>query len=428
MLAQGLDKRARNNEMMTGLLYDDKKAPSAILESNEKLRNYLMDGYTAINDGMRDGTPLSDEQTDVLWEMMDLMQDMNESVVLYRGMPIANPIDKLEVGQVIPSNSFMSTSRFPMVADNFSTGITMMEIHTTPDTEAITVPNHMHPYGEGETILNVDQKFRVKEIRKNVEEGEIDYSLYLVLELTTDTPTQSEIKLSKTGEGTDWTRRHGLEFDEELHRWVLPESYDSGSAMQREVMQDALIEAIEAYREQDYITAIEKLGDVWYTGMSMDTPYGDSVSERAQELTELVHQRADAERDELASSGASISEWNFADEGWDLVREQASRFHPWLQPSFHPIREGDIVDRYVGVRYRAINGYLREPEKYKQQWLEREWQSSVPDDIRALSGVMYQMKEPQVLYRGIKHEVNTPYFTAEEGDIITNDGFMSGDS
>ena len=156
------------------------------------------------------------------------MLDMEESISLYRGMKSVSDnsiFHNVKVGDVITNTAFLSTSRNPRIANHFAPRIyrdnysnTIVEIRTGSTTQAITLDNDDTMEDEFETILGTNQRFKVVDILDDVNIGFNKISKYIVVDYVSEL---AEIKKSR--EGTDWTREHGLEFDEEKHRWVCPD-------------------------------------------------------------------------------------------------------------------------------------------------------------------------------------------------------------
>ena len=161
----------------------------------ESVSEYITEGYTLINAWLRGDMTIDDFEDDDDWGSesgMEILEDVKTNIeqmtaildnvgfneTLYRGLDSGfSDIISLTEGDMYSSASFLSTSRDIGVAGRFAGSQVMFEIHTKPTTKAISVENL-----ESETILGLNQKFRVKEIHGNVKVGEDLMARYIVLE------------------------------------------------------------------------------------------------------------------------------------------------------------------------------------------------------------------------------------------------------
>ena len=154
------------------------------------LDDYVTDGYTYVNDWLRSGRK-GWEDEEVYGDMREELQDSVETLIglskplyddypLYRG--ISTPLEKFvnaKPGDEFENKCFMSTSSNPDIAVSFAhpSGSIMMEIHPKTETKGIVLDTT-----EAETILGINQKFRVKEVYNNVYVGDNRIRQYMVIE------------------------------------------------------------------------------------------------------------------------------------------------------------------------------------------------------------------------------------------------------
>ena len=201
---------------------------------------YALGAYTsivseALNRNMREaaygGAGLSELSHRVMDPMLSMAKALGEDVhTVYRGfgggvdLPQGHVLaEELEVGQQLPIDSFMSTSRDPMMAKRFAGQAGMlMEIHPGEDTRGIILGNNFDNRAERETIFMPGQYLVVREVHQNVPSP--DYSRqpvgrYIVATLH----TQPQQELSKAAPGPP--PRPGLVWYEETKRWRRPRDY-----------------------------------------------------------------------------------------------------------------------------------------------------------------------------------------------------------
>ena len=222
--------------------------------------NGVLAGY--IGPGDYDDNYMDDIKSDIK-NISKSMKAMKESISLYRG--IQNISSKsmfygIKKGDIVSNNFFLSTSRNPETANNFASSLdrtnsAIIEIRTGHRTRAISVSNgEVEEFGsvegEYEAILDLNQQFKVVDVIKNKSIANRSVGKYIVVDYVA--PSK---KVQKSREGTEWTRAHNLEFDEEKHRWVLPDMVTDGSDYANTAIieiKDSMEQAIDSYRKKDW--------------------------------------------------------------------------------------------------------------------------------------------------------------------------------
>ena len=144
----------------------------------DSLLEYVKGDWSgAVNEMLREGIDIGEWDKKLLSEMQSLMSPINSHQVLFRG--IKGYYEKpdgtdLKIGDEVPFDSFVSTSRDPRVAYGFIDGYveeeqfdatTFIEIITDQSTLGITLSNEDTGFNEDETILNFGDRFVVEDIR-----------------------------------------------------------------------------------------------------------------------------------------------------------------------------------------------------------------------------------------------------------------------
>ena len=157
--------------------FDDMNAPTIITSMSNGLKHYVSSGYRNINSYQRGeiNATLSYEDQEAIKDIDSAMKPIEEPQITYRGMSndLRNKDGEFpQIGEVLDIDAYMSTSRSPGIASDF-TGSVFMEVHSTPDAEAITFPkdpDNLDPsdyddvYDEMETLYGRGQKFRIDNI------------------------------------------------------------------------------------------------------------------------------------------------------------------------------------------------------------------------------------------------------------------------
>lgn len=354
--------------------------------------------------------------------MTDAMESLGSNDIYYRGMDVGETFYKdVKEGDIVRSRAFMSTSRNPAIALRFARRKGVLEIHSNAQLRGVHFST-----SEYETLLDLGQPMRIKEIRQDIEFGPNKLSHYLVLEVITEEEAQKEekigAKIHKSPQGTDWTREHGLTFDENIRRWVLPDAGKFEGSTRHKKALGLIRHASELFSHREYEDAISRLSDLWYLGASAANEYGKQVAERAQSLIQHVQERLVKVREAKEKSGQRLSQWGFNDDGLYIATEQAKKFNPWKAPSFQDDNL-PAIESYTGAGYRSMNVILR--GQWKNENHDPARTAMYKERIKKIQDLMLPMQEPQILYRGIRQIYDTVYGDAEVGQEITNDAFMS---
>ena len=196
---------------------------------------YALGAYTSIvseviNKHLREGSELDDTTRMVVDPLLEMAQPLGDRVhTVYRGVGLGIDRDNLSVGQELPVDSFMSTSRDPAAALKFGgskVGV-LMEIHPDADTRAIILADNFDNRGEAETIFTPDHSLVIREIHRDVRAPNYSYETvpYYIVASLHDRRRQGEV-LRKAPPGPP--PRPGLEWKEETHRWIRPENWLGG--------------------------------------------------------------------------------------------------------------------------------------------------------------------------------------------------------
>ena len=130
-----------------------------------------------LNQKIRKGGDLNPEESRLVDKMTLSMKPLVETQILYRGISTLHAlgIDSstltsegsryLKKGSIHKLDSFTSTSRNPEHAEWFADGRgALLEIHTNPNTRGITLDNMESGTDEDETILDLNQSIRIKDV------------------------------------------------------------------------------------------------------------------------------------------------------------------------------------------------------------------------------------------------------------------------
>ena len=155
-----------------------RKAPTyRSTRKNEFLSAYRMFGYSQVRELMETGTFTPDpydktDPRDIIKALEENLSEIKQPQVVYRGLKeLLKPIsgkERIEVGDVVPIDSYLSTSRAPMKAMGFAIAarkqplVTFLELDTAPDTRAITFSNTFEKADE--TVLGAGQVLEIKSI------------------------------------------------------------------------------------------------------------------------------------------------------------------------------------------------------------------------------------------------------------------------
>ena len=266
----------------------------------DSLLEYVKGGWSdAVNEMLREGIDIGEWDKKLLSEMQSLMSPINSHQVLFRG--IKGYYEKpdgtdLKIGDEVPFDSFVSTSRDPRVAYGFIDGYveeeqfdatTFIEIITDQSTLGITLSNEDTGFNEEETILNFGDRFVVEDIRDEVylplrEAYDNDFvdiknpvSQYLVIRMLPNEAAQAEEEskvnksIARAYSAIDAAlqviykappgpkpKRFGdnIIWDENKRRWVDPNK--DGEPASGEPSEEFL-NAVEQFQEGEYVEITE---------------------------------------------------------------------------------------------------------------------------------------------------------------------------
>ena len=154
------------------------EAPSyAHAGNNFLLRAYMNSKFASVNEDLRFGDRLEDDSQQVTEGLLKLMKPLEKPQMLYRGIP-GDVFEEEDIGTVFDIDSFMSTSRDPRVAFNFSRHKliddeigTILELSVDGSTYGITTANGDTQMSEDETILEYGQKMRIDSVELRMVPG-----------------------------------------------------------------------------------------------------------------------------------------------------------------------------------------------------------------------------------------------------------------
>ena len=184
---------------------------------DKELYAYTRSGYMQINEDLLNGI-VSEKAKNII----KYMKPIETSYALYRGTGLAiheflnEDAGPVQIGDVIQLKAFTSTSRDPKVAFDF--GGMLLELQPSASTRVITLANEDTEYPEYETIIDFTQKFKITKI------GEFDDRKVFRGEFLESNQEIQKMISKAVRETPEFARKYGLEFDEDKHRWVHPDT------------------------------------------------------------------------------------------------------------------------------------------------------------------------------------------------------------
>ena len=151
--------------------------------------DYTGNEYEGFNERMRKNK-LEPQDQIMMKRIQSAMKPIGESPILFRGMS-GFPTDPetgrtkytFNEGEVLPLDTFTSTSRNPEVAIRFSDAhrpekpSVVFEIHPDPNTKGIVLPDSTRAFlTEYETILDMGQKIQIEKVYDNIEAEHVEYN------------------------------------------------------------------------------------------------------------------------------------------------------------------------------------------------------------------------------------------------------------
>lgn len=319
--------------------------------NNDAVQLYVHDGFQNINTELIFGGRLDQYERRDLAKFRKLMKPIGKSNVLWRGVPKHKDV---RIGEPIDLKALTSSSRDPAVAMGFATPMdvqegVLFEYHVGPQTKAIELANgdeYKDEYGddwkvdEDEVILDMGQRGTVTHISEIILEGTDKNYKYVVVKL--NEPTKG---IQKSPEGTEWTREHGLQFDEDKHRWVCP-------------AEGCKVEEPHSHLEDDS-------KEIAQTKLSDYVNYPEQLVEEMQ--TRQAYEKAA----------------NYTD-----------------KPAYASLVDDPFLRDYVGEEeiYVSINDYMMQGWVYG---LDEEEENDLKQIIRNIEYLMTSVGEERVVYRGL---------------------------
>ena len=397
--------------------------------TDKVVNKYVFSSYRDINKWLRRDPTLSRADDGVHQErdarirddiehLTSIMSPLRDQMVLYRGIAHREKFQMTwSEGDVLVNPAFMSTSRDPDTAVNF-TGDLMFEIHSSMDTKGIVLESH-----EFETILGLNQMFKVKKIYKDVDFGYKKLPYYVVLEPVQNVDEdENVISMSKAGEPTDWTREHGLVYDEPSHHWKVP--HEGLSEEDIGNLEDGIQDALKSYSNGDYDATLHILDAVYDDIKYMDhdsKEQRDKLIDWITRVSQQVHNTRDDAVGNLRDVEGGLSRRGFTRPGWESVKEDHEDLEDYVMES------NAYVDHF---EYELLEDYLESGYEYVNDWLRGkgvhpEYEDDVRQAIMDITRLMQPLQDPQPVYRGIRNILNTMFEHAQVGDIVANEAFMS---
>ena len=248
--------------------------PNAISELTSALTYYLGSSHEEINRKLRTGTITEDAL-----EIKNQMKFVEKPYTVYRSTGLIpeffynDEYKPSKIGDEITLKSFTSTSRNLDFAWLWEGGFSkdpnvLLEIDLTPDTQAITIPNRVSGRGEFETLIDYGQKIKIIDVEYREISG-FTRPVYKCQIVSVD-PLILQKEMRETPE---FARKYGLEFDEDKHRWVHPDTgeeyhhetgelevsgHDSRSWKDTSKLEDKLENHPNYVRYQDYRDVLDK--------------------------------------------------------------------------------------------------------------------------------------------------------------------------
>ena len=440
-----------NNEDMT-----DAPSYKPISASAE---NYLMDEefYLQVNEfetwGFLMDTQFADE--DEVEEHVNLVQstikglysDMSavkDSYVVYRGLPEqmkfrSGTMHYIEEGDEFKLDTFTSTTRSPETAIFFTNdrhgyaeepATTLVEIQLDPTTMALTLSNEdTKQIGllEHETIISPENEMRIVKILRNVKLGYGVVENYVVAEMVPNWDDSEDGELNKIRKMVNYARlmsknapdkkppmaeKYDLDWDDEKHRWVLPDGDDVDLL---DTVKSIFDEAIEMYKKDNYRSAKHLLVNIRMAAYQVNNEHGKRIMQTVDSLIKNVGKKQNNYERRMLRSGKGMSDWGLGSDSWHLGDVVARKFNAEKDTSYQD-ETMPILARYKRNDYVPMNKRLRTNDDRDDAMGKR---------IKRIAKLMSPLSTNQVLYRGIKAYDSTEWDNRNVGDVIVAEGFTS---
>ena len=185
------------------------------------IEDYTRDSYLDVNERLRNGTKLEYEQQKIAEALTRNMRPLTMAQTVYRGM--SNRVDvkskgqwvEPEVGETYILGGFTSTSRDNFIAAGFAdpySSFIEMRVPTHTPVLTLSLQQESSIGNEHETILSPDLSIHIESIESRIVWNRVGGPMPVQYIVATVVPSKPK-ELQKSGEGTDWTKEHGLVFD-----------------------------------------------------------------------------------------------------------------------------------------------------------------------------------------------------------------------